>query len=270
MEADAVPPGGSSSNPAASRRVPVRLVVADDHPVLRSAVRRLLERAGYEVVAEVGDGEEAIRVALAERPDLVLLDRVMPRIGGIEATRRISVAAPEVRVVIISGQVGSESIAEAGRAGASGFIAKTATQEQMLEILSAVSQRRAHTANDGAGTTIDRAANQFAAQRPAGVALLTPREREVLRLVAGGHSSQGVAAILQMSPRTVETHRQHIMRKLGIHSVAGKTEVRFLSSQSAFDCELEEHRPRSAERNEGRDGECRLGRSGSGSVAPSV
>jgi DNA-binding NarL/FixJ family response regulator len=191
--------------------------------VLRGALGRLLQRAGYEVLAEVADGQEAVRVALAERPDLVLLDRMMPRIGGIEAARQITVAAPEVRVVIISGQVGTESIAEAGRAGASAFIAKTATHEQMLEILAAVRDGRAHVASDGAGTTIDRAVRRFAARAPAGVALLTPREREVLRLVAEGHSSQGVAAILEIGPRTVESHRQHIMRKLGIHSVAGLT-----------------------------------------------
>ena len=218
---DSTGPSGASSSafgPNGSR-----LLLADDHPVLRGAVARLLERAGYAIVAEVGDGEEAVRVALAERPDLVLLDRVMPRIGGIEAARQITVAAPEVRVVIMSGQVGNESIAEAGRAGASGFIAKTATHEQLLEILGAVRDGRAFTANDDAGSTIDRAARRFAARAPAGVALLTPREREVLRLVAEGHSSQGVAAILEVSPRTVETHRQHIMRKLGIHSVAGLT-----------------------------------------------
>ncbi len=200
-----------------------RILLADDHPVLRRAVGLLLTRSGYDVVAEVGDGEEAVRVAVAERPDLALIDRVMPRLGGIDAARRIAVQAPEVRVVIMSGQVGAEPIAEAGRAGASAFIAKTADHEQLLAILSAVRDGRPLVEGGGAGTTIARSARRPGPSEPAGMELLTPREREVLRLVADGHSSQGAAAILQVSARTIETHRQHIMSKLGIHSVAGLT-----------------------------------------------
>ena len=200
-----------------------RLLIADDHPLVRSGVRRLLEKAGFQVVAEVADGEEAVRVTLAERPDIALLDRVMPKLGGIQAARRITTEAPEVRVVIISGHVGCEPIAEAGRAGASGFVAKTASLEHVLAVVSAVRDGRAFVALDRMATTIDRGDRRVLATERIGMELLTPREQEVLRLVAAGYSSLNVAMVLRLSQRTVETHRLHIMAKLGIHSVAGLT-----------------------------------------------
>jgi DNA-binding NarL/FixJ family response regulator len=206
---------------------PSRLLIADDHPVLRGALRKLLERSGYEVVAEAGDGEEAMRLTLQERPDMALLDRVMPGLSGLEVARRIVRADLGTRVVIISGQLGAEQVVEAGRAGAVAFISKTADAEQMRAILGAVRDGSSYTASDACGMTIDRSAMParppVGAAGTAGIELLTAREREVLRLVAEGHSSLGVAAILRLSPRTVETHRQHIMGKLGIHSVAGLT-----------------------------------------------
>jgi DNA-binding NarL/FixJ family response regulator len=199
------------------------MVIADDHPLLRRALRRLFHnQSPYEVVAEAGDGEAAVRVTLEKRPDLALFDRVMPKGGGLEAARRIASAAPEVRVVLISGHTGPEGVVEAEQVGAAAFISKIATWQQMLAIVDAVREGRAYEAIGGAGTTVQRGA-----ERPAltssGVERLTPREREVLRLVAEGHTSVGVASILRLSPRTVETHRQHIMVKLGIHSVAGLT-----------------------------------------------
>jgi len=219
----------SSSEPAGRTAAP-RVLIADDHPVLRSAVGRLLARAGYEVVGEAGDGEEATRLALSKRPDVALLDLTMPRVGGLQAARRIASGAPEIRVVIISGQPGTQPIAEAARAGAAAFIAKTATREQLLAIMDAVCEGRAHTATDGAGATIDHRTRRLDATAPRGLDRLTPREREVLRLVAEGHTSLGVACILRMSPRTVETHRQHIMGKLGIHTIAGLTRFVMLES----------------------------------------
>jgi DNA-binding NarL/FixJ family response regulator len=191
---------------------------------LRLALRKLLERAGLEVVAEAGDGAEAVRLALAKRPDLVLLDLVMPGIGGLEAARRLAHACPGIRVVMISGHVGDQHVANAGRAGAVAFIAKTATREQMLAILDAVREGRAYTGDAEAGATIAPSVTRPRAPLPAGdVDALTPREREVLGLVAEGHSSASVAAIFRVSTRTVEAHRQHIMCKLGIHSVASLT-----------------------------------------------
>jgi DNA-binding NarL/FixJ family response regulator len=198
------------------------MVIADDHPLLRRALRKLFHRMAYEVVAEAEDGEEAVRVTLEKRPDLALIDRVMPKVGGLEAARLIASAAPEVRVVLISGHVGPQCVAEAEQVGAVAFVSKIATWQQMLAIVDAARDGRAYEARDGAGTTIQRSALRPAAAS-SGLERLTPREREVLRLVAEGHSSLSVATILRLSPRTVETHRQHIMGKLGIHSVAGLT-----------------------------------------------
>jgi len=197
------------------------VLIADDHPILRSAFRKLLTSAGYHVVAEAADGEEATRMAIHERPDVVLLDRIMPSGGGLEAARRIAAAAPEIRIIVISGHIGDEAIEEARAAGAVGFIAKTATWSQLAAILDAVVDGRSHRETDG--TTIDRNATHLDPWGPITADRLTPREQEVLRLVTEGHTSVSVGAILRVSPRTVETHRQHIMAKLGIHSVAGLT-----------------------------------------------
>ncbi len=200
------------------------MVIADDHPLLRRALRRLFDRRmAYEVVAEAGDGEEAVQVTLEKRPDLALVDKVMPKVGGLEVVRRIVSAAPEVHVVLISGHPGPQSVDEAEQVGAAAFISKSATWQQMLAIVDAVREGRTYDAGDMAGMTIPRGARPAAPSPASGVGRLTPREREVLRLVADGHTSLSVAAILRLSPRTVETHRQHIMVKLGIHSVAGLT-----------------------------------------------
>jgi DNA-binding NarL/FixJ family response regulator len=213
--------GASSSAPRSTQGVRPRVLIADDHPILRGAFGKLLTNAGYDVVAEAADGEEAVRLALSERPDVVLLDRVMPRGGGLEAAKRIAAAAPEIRVVVISGHIDDEALEEARAAGAAGFIAKTATWSQLAAILEAVLAGRAQRESDG--TTFDRSATSVDPWDPITADRLTPREQEVLRLVTEGHTSGSVAAILRVSPRTVETHRQHIMTKLGIHSVAGLT-----------------------------------------------
>jgi DNA-binding NarL/FixJ family response regulator len=212
-----------SSNDLAARPA-TRVLLADDHPVMRSGLRKLLQRAGIRVVAEAGDGDEAVRLALAERPDIALLDLAMPGIGGLEAARQISRACPETRVVMLSGLEGNQHLAEAARAGAVAFITKGATFQEMLGVLDAVREGRSYEGLEGVGMTLDGFDLTHGRPDPAdAVDTLTAREREVLGLVAAGHSSASVAAILRVSVRTVETHRQHIMGKLGIHSVAGLT-----------------------------------------------
>jgi len=196
-----------------------RVLIADDHPLARVGLRRLLERSGNEVVAEAGDGESAVRLALATRPHVALLDLVMPGMGGLEAVRQIARGCPDTHVVLLSGYVDPEHRAAAARAGAEAFISKVATFDEILATLDAVRDGRTHTARPDAATTLDA----FADAEDKDVDGLTARERQVLRLVAEGHSSGGIAATLEISMRTVETHRQHVMTKLGIHSVAGLT-----------------------------------------------
>jgi DNA-binding NarL/FixJ family response regulator len=212
----------TTSNDRSAGR-PLRVLLADDHPVMRAGLRKLLERSGIQVVAEAGDGDEAVRLALAEHPDIALLDLAMPGVGGLEAARQISGACPGTRIVMLSGLVGTQHVADAARAGAVAFIAKGATFQEMLGVLDAVREGRSYEGPAVAGITLDGSFDRTDSADSLAVDSLTAREREVLGLVAAGHSSASVAAILCVSVRTVETHRQHIMGKLGIHSVAGLT-----------------------------------------------
>ena len=209
-----------------SRTRRARVLLADDHPLMRSALGRVLGLAGHRVIAEVADGETAVRLAGALLPDLVLLDLRMPgAIDGLEATRRIVAASPEVRVAVISGHAGVEAVAAAERAGAAAFIAKGAGAQEILDIVMAVLEGRSYDGPAEGGTTLRPARSRVEPVAPAPSELdkLTRREREILRLVAQEHSSVSVASVLRLSVRTVETHRQNIMTKLGIHSVAGLT-----------------------------------------------
>jgi len=198
--------------------------VADDHPLMRTALRKSLERAGIEVVAEAGDGEEAVRLAVQMRPDIALLDLVMPHIDGLQAARQVAKACPDTRVVMISGFLVAEHIDDAVRAGAAAFIAKAAKHADLVEIVRAVLDGRPYTGTPTAGLTLERGTEDRATSPLTGdLDKLTAREREILRLVVQGHSSGGVASLLGVSTRTVERHRQNIMSKLAIHSVAGLT-----------------------------------------------
>jgi DNA-binding NarL/FixJ family response regulator len=190
----------------------MRVLIADDHPIVRKALRRLFERSGIDVVAEAGDARESLQLAVRERPDIALLDLFMPAGGGLEATRRILRRCPGTRVVILSGFVGSGEATDALRAGAIAFIPKTAAHAEILGALRA--------AHDGRGSM---ARSSMAADGDRGLTRLTEREREVLEMVARGHSSSSAAALLGVSGRTIDAHRQKIMDKLGIHCVSGLT-----------------------------------------------
>ncbi len=202
-----------------------RVLVADDHPLTRMGLCRLLARSGMDVVAEAGDGEEAVRQAIATRPDIALLDVLMPGLGGLEAARRIASACLQTRVVMLSGQIGEEQIADARKAGAVAYITKGSTTQEIMAILDAVREGR----RAGGGASVEAVAGHASGTiRAAGgfdLHALTERELEVLGLVARGHTSAAVARTLHLSERTVEKHRQNIMQKLGVHSVVQLTRI---------------------------------------------
>jgi DNA-binding NarL/FixJ family response regulator len=199
------------------------VLIADDHPLLRAGLRRLLMRRGLQVVAEAGDSEEAVQKAEATHPDVALLDLVMPKGGGLVAAQRIAGACPDTRVIMISGH-GAEIAADARGAGAVAYIAKGAPFTELLAILEAVLEGRSYASTNEMGMTLDATPDSTAGPE-SGFDALTPREREILGLVARGHSSVSVASILQVSVRTIETHRQNVMRKLGVHSAVGLTRI---------------------------------------------
>ena len=197
----------------------VRAVVADDHPVFRSGLRTLLEDLGVDVVGEAADGAAAVDVALAQRPDVVLMDLQMPEVNGLEATRRLTAAAPEVRVLVLTMVEDDDMLFAALRAGAAGYLLKGAGPD---EIDRAVRGVAAGDAVYGAGVA-DRLRAMFAAgPAPAPVAFpqLVEREREVLELMAAGASNGEIAARLYLSDKTVRNYVSSIFAKLAVRDRA--------------------------------------------------
>ena len=192
---------------------------------MRSGIRSLLEASDdVEVVGEAGDGRDAIVQTLQLKPHIVLMDVAMPGLNGIDATRQVLAAAPDTRVLILSMHSDEQYIFEAMRAGASGYVLKSAAVKELMRGIRAVAAGRHYVSPSLSGVVMDdyvRRAKQ--GQQRSDADKLTPREREVLQLIAEGKTSAEVGKVLYISARTVETHRQHLMEKLGIHSTAGLT-----------------------------------------------
>jgi two-component system, NarL family, response regulator NreC len=196
----------------------MRVVIADDHALVRSGLRMLLESEGdFEVVAEAGTADEAVRAARLEKPDVVLLDVVMPGRSGLDAVAEVLDAAPDAKVLVLSMQDDPRYVREAFAAGASGYLLKEAADAELVAALREVGAggRYVHPTLGARMAAADAAAQAKAAADP-----LSEREREVLRLLALGHTNQEIAKMLFISVRTAETHRAHIMQKLRLSTRA--------------------------------------------------
>jgi DNA-binding NarL/FixJ family response regulator len=194
----------------------LRVVIADDQPMMRAGFKAVLEATGdIEVVAEAGDGEQAVRAANEHAPDVVLMDIRMPGIDGIEATRRL----PRQRVLILTTFGLDQYILEALRAGASGFLLKDAPTHEVVAAVRAVAAGDAVLSPVVTRQLLDQVARRLPAavsQRPGDLDLLTEREREVLRMLANGLSNAEIAAALVVSEATVKSHVSHVLGKLGL------------------------------------------------------
>jgi DNA-binding NarL/FixJ family response regulator len=187
----------------------IRVVVADDHPIVRSGIVALLNTAeDVEVVGEATTGLEAVDLALALSPDLVLMDLRMPGIDGDEATARILAAKPSVRILILTTYESDDSILTAIEAGASGYLLKAAPQEEILAGVRSVARGEVALAPSIAALLVQR----LKAPAPS----LSPRETQVLKLVADGQSNPSIASTLFLSDATVKTHLLHVFEKLGV------------------------------------------------------
>jgi len=199
--------------------VTIRVVIADDQQVVREGLRALLERGGIQVVGEAGDGEEAVRLAAAEYPDVVLMDVRMPRLDGIEATARITAdpALAQVRVLVVTTFDLDEYVFNALRAGASGFIGKDADAAELRRAVEVVASGQALLDPTATRHLIDRALRSPASTPAAHARLadLTPRELDVVRLIASGLSNDEIARTLVISPATARTHVARAMLKVG-------------------------------------------------------
>jgi DNA-binding NarL/FixJ family response regulator len=195
-----------------------RILLADDHPLLRRGLREVIDKQpDLQVVAEASDGAEALEQALAEEIDLAILDVAMPRLTGLQAAEQLRRRRPAIRVLILSMYDNEQYVFAALRAGAAGYLLKSAADDKVVEACRAIRQGEQFVY---AGEASPRATDYLARARrgetiPA--EMLTPRELEVLKLIAEGHSSRQIAETLVISIKTVETHRSNMMEKLGVH-----------------------------------------------------
>lgn len=196
----------------------IRVLVAEDHRIVREGLRALLSAApDLDVVAEAADGEEAVRLAGEHRPDVVVMDLGMPRLNGVDAAREILRQWPATRVVVLSMHATEEFVRPAMRAGVSGYLLKGAGLSDLVLAIRAVMRGDAFLSPAVEGIVrSDRAAQQGARTNE-----LSGREREVLQLIAEGHSTADIARLLGLSVKTVESHRSRIMDKVGARNVAG-------------------------------------------------
>jgi DNA-binding NarL/FixJ family response regulator len=198
---------------------PIRVLVVDDHAVVREGIRHILEgEPGFAVVGEAANGAEALRLAEAQRPDVVVLDVTMPGESGLRVAPRLLAAVPEARVLFLSMHDNAEYVREGTRAGAHGYILKDSAAAELRAAVRAV---HAGGSYFSAPSRAADGGDLFAT--PAALDVLTGREREVLAGIARGLTNKEIAAQLGISHRTVETHRESLMRKLGIRTVAGLT-----------------------------------------------
>jgi two-component system, NarL family, nitrate/nitrite response regulator NarL len=200
----------------------IKILLADDHPVVRKGIRSCLASQEHlEVVGEAGDGQEALSLARRLTPDLVLMDLDMPQMSGLAVTEALAKELPQTKVLILSMHDHTDYVARILQSGARGYVLKEASAEELIKAIETVTAGESFFSPEFARSAL----NQFVQGHEEGPqsSLLTDREREVLIQIAEGLSNKEIAAELNVGVRTVETHRERIMRKLNIHSVAGLT-----------------------------------------------
>jgi DNA-binding NarL/FixJ family response regulator len=204
----------------------MRILLADDHTLVRAGLRALLESIDeVTAISEAGDGRRALELVAAERPDVALLDISMPGLNGLEVAARVTSDSPRTRLVILSMHSSPSHVAQALRAGAVGYLLKDSAAEELGLALRAVMSGETYLSPAISRQVVDGFLGRLARPEQDGPesidAQLTPRQREILQLVAESRSSKEVAAMLKLSVKTVEAHRSQIMERLGIHDLAG-------------------------------------------------
>jgi DNA-binding NarL/FixJ family response regulator len=192
------------------------VLVADDHPILRDGLTGLLQQSDFEVVAAVGDGDTLLDAARRLRPDIIVTDISMPGLSGLDALLRLKAEHIESRVIMLTMHNDTELATRAIRAGASGFLLKESAGEELLTAIGQALQGRVYLTPTVTKGVMERMAGPAGVSEPP----LTPRQRDVLRLIVKGQRMKEIAANLSLSTRTVETHKYEMMEALGLHSTA--------------------------------------------------
>jgi len=193
---------------------PIRVLIADDHALVRGGIRALVEKIkGVVVVGEAGTGKEALRLVTELKPNLMLVDLTMPEGGGFEVLGQVTKNYPEIRVIVLTVHEAREYASRAMREGAAGFLPKSAASIELEQAIQTVSRGKVYISPE-IGVARGRTKSEL-------LDTLSPRKREILRLIAEGHTTKQIAQLLEIAVKTVETHRAQLMEQLDIHDVAG-------------------------------------------------
>jgi two-component system, NarL family, response regulator NreC len=196
--------------------MPIRVLLADDHALVRQSLRSLLEQEGFQVIAEASDGQTALEQARSLEPDIVLMDISMPTSNGIEAARGIQHSCPRTKTIVVTQHGEEQFVAGAVEAGVKGYVLKSQTATDLVNAIHQVSRGEVYLSPIISATLADSYRSKSESPKDP----LTARERQVLQLIAEGKSTKDVGAILGISAKTAESHRSRLMRKLDIHETA--------------------------------------------------
>ncbi len=202
----------------------IRVLLADDHKIVREGLKFILEmESDINVVAEAGNGRMAVQLAMEVVPDVAVIDIAMPEMNGIEATRRILCEKPDIKVLALSMHSARRFVEEALSAGAKGYLLKDCASEELVRAIRTVAADETYLSPKVADMIVKDYMKRLPDSESPAHTHLSTREREVLQLIAEGHSTKEIAFALEVSIKTIETHRQQIMKKLNLHSVAALT-----------------------------------------------
>jgi DNA-binding NarL/FixJ family response regulator len=201
---------------------PLTLILADDHALVRAGIRTLLEKLeGVQIVAEAGDGRQTLVLVEQHLPNVVIMDISMPGLNGLDTTTRIVREQPRTKVLILSMHTSEEYVLLALRAGATGYLLKDAATVELGVALAAVRRGETYLSPTISKEVLARHRQQSLDPKAESIKALTPRMREIVQLIAEGRSTKEIAFLLNLSVKTIETHRMHLMARLDLHDVAG-------------------------------------------------
>ena len=194
-----------------------RVLIADDHQIVRQGLRALLEKAGHMVVAEASNGREAVELAGTHQIDIAVLDMIMPILNGVDSARELIRVAPQTRTILLTMHADRPYVVEALRAGAKGYVLKTQAAEDLVRAIDEVSRGAVYISPAVAVSLVDAVLDKDDSPTQS----LTARERQILQLIAESKSTKEIARLLNISYKTAESHRSRLMKKLDIHETAG-------------------------------------------------